>query len=73
MKLDCVLTAVNENKLYLDMLPYFIKFWNKLYPTIDIKIVLIADKIPLEYQTYQKNIILFKPINNVSTNFTSQY
>lgn len=73
MKLDCVLTAVNENKLYLDMLPFFIKFWNKLYPTVDIKIVLIADKIPFEYQHYQKNIILFKPINNVSTNFISQY
>ena len=32
MKLDCVLTAVNENELYLDFIPIFIKTWNKLYP-----------------------------------------
>ena len=32
MKLDCVLTAVNDNRLYLDFVPIFIKTWNKLYP-----------------------------------------
>ena len=46
MKLDCVFTAVNENKLYLDFIPIFIKTWNKLYPDVDVKIVLIAKDIP---------------------------
>ena len=42
MKLDCVLTAVNENPLYLELVPIFIKSWNKLYPDVDVKIILIA-------------------------------
>ncbi len=42
MKLDCILTAVNENTLYIDFIPIFIKTWNKLYPSIDVKIILIV-------------------------------
>jgi len=44
MKLDCVLTAVNENPLYLEFIPIFIKTWNKLYPGIDVKILLHLPK-----------------------------
>ena len=72
MKLDCVLSAVNENELYLDFIPIFIKTWNKLYPTVDVKIILIAEKIPEKYLEYKNNLILFKPIQNVLTSFTSQ-
>jgi hypothetical protein len=56
----------------LDFIPIFIKTWNKLYPTVDVKIVLIANQIPDEYLEYKKNIILFEPIDNVLTSFTSQ-
>ena len=73
MKLDCVLTAVNENPLYIDFIPIFIKTWKKLYPDIDVKIILIAERIPDKFLEYKKNIILFKPIENVLTSFTSQY
>jgi hypothetical protein len=73
MKLDCVLTAVNENKLYLDFVPIFIKTWNKLYPEVDIKIVLIAKNIPENLLPYKNNIIIFEPIENVLTSFTSQF
>ena len=73
MKLDCVLTAVNEKKLYLDFVPIFIKTWNKLYPDIDVKIILISTKIPENLLLYKKNIILFKPIKNVLTSFISQF
>ena len=72
MKLDCVLTAVNENPLYLDFIPIFIKTWNKLYPSVDVKIILIAEEIPNKFLDYKDNIILFKPIENVLTSFTSQ-
>jgi hypothetical protein len=41
MKLDCVLTAVNDNPLYLEFIPIFIKTWNKLYPGLDVKIVIV--------------------------------
>ena len=73
MKLDCVLTAVNENPLYLEFIPIFIKTWNKLYPDIDVKILLISKAIPDEYKIYADNIILFEPIDNVLTSFTSQF
>ena len=73
MKLDCVLTAVNENRLYLDFVPIFIKTWNKLYPNVDVKIILIAKNIPESLLLYKNNIIIFEPIENVLTSFTSQF
>lgn len=72
MKLDCVLTAVNDNPLYIEFIPIFIKTWNKLYPGVDVKIILISNKIPDEYMQYKDNIILFEPLDNVLTSFTSQ-
>lgn len=72
MKLDCVLTAVNENTLYIDFIPIFIKTWNKLYPDVDVKIILIAKNIPENLLLYINNLIIFEPIENVSTSFTSQ-
>lgn len=73
MKLECVLTGVNENILYIDFIPLFIKQWKKLYPNIDIKIILISDNIPEKFIEYLDNIILFKPIDGISTVFISQY
>jgi len=73
MKLDCVLTAVNDNPLYLEFIPIFINTWNKLYPNVDVKIILISNKIPELYMDYKDNIILFEPIESVITSFTSQY
>ena len=73
MKLDCVLTAVNENLLYLDFIPIFIKTWNKLYPDVDVKIILIAKDIPDKFLSFKNNLILFEPIDNVITSFTSQF
>ena len=46
MKLDCILTACNENPLYMEFIPYFIKVWKKLYPNVDVKIIFISNKIP---------------------------
>jgi len=73
MKLDCVLTAVNENILYLDFVPIFIKTWNKLYPDVDVRIIMIAKNIPNNLLLYKQNIIIFEPIENVLTSFTSQF
>ena len=73
MKLECVLTAVNDNKLYIDFIDIFIKSWNKLYPYVDVKIILISNKIPDEYKKYSENIILFEPIKGISTAYISQY
>jgi len=58
MKLDCVLTATNANEMYIDFIPIFIKTWKKLYPTVDIKIVLVAESIPEKFIEYTNYIIL---------------
>lgn len=73
MKLDCIMTACNTNYLYIDFIPIFVKAWNKLYPNIDVKIVLISNKIPIEFEEYKDNIILFTPIPNISIAFIAQY
>jgi hypothetical protein len=73
MKLDCVLTAVNDNPLYIVFIPFFVKTWNLLYPQVDVKIVLIAAEIPENIKEYETNIILFQPPENMSTSFISQY
>tara|TARA_Y100000389_G_scaffold204686_1_gene258863 strand:+ start:1077 stop:1829 length:753 start_codon:yes stop_codon:yes gene_type:complete len=73
MKLDCILTACNLKPLYIEFIPYFINMCKKLYPDVDVKIVLIADSIPEEYIQYSDNIILYNPPPNISTCFISQY
>ena len=73
MKLDCVLTACNDNPLYKDFIPIFIKVWNILYPNVDVKIIFINETIPDELIQYKNNIILFNPLPNMSTAFISQY
>jgi hypothetical protein len=73
MRLDCVLTSTNDNPLYIDFIPIFIKTWNKLYPDVDVKIILIANNIPDKFIEFKENIILFKPIEHVLTSFTSQF
>jgi hypothetical protein len=72
MRLDCVLTAVNDNRVYSDFVPIFIKTWNKLYPEVDVKIIIISNNIPDHLQQYKNSIILFPPIQNILTSFTSQ-
>ena len=73
MKLDCVLTACNTNPLYYGFIPLFIKSWKKLYPEVDVKVILINDIIPDDLKEYLDNIILYIPPENVSTAFISQY
>jgi hypothetical protein len=73
MILDCVLASCNNNELYIDFIPIFIKSWNTLYPNVDVKIILISDIFPIQFEEYKNNIILFKPIPNIETSFISQY
>ena len=74
LKLECVLGAVNTNPKYLHFIPLFLKSWKKFYPETDVKIILIADKIPEEYQKYSQNIILYQSPNpKISTAFISQF
>lgn len=73
MRLDTVLTAVNDNPLYIGFVPYFIRMWKLLYPEVNVKIVVVAECIPEKFKEYDNHLILFKPVEGVSTAFTSQY
>jgi FkbM family methyltransferase len=73
MKIECVLTGCNMDPTYYEFIPLFIKSWKKLMPEINVIIVLIADAIPISLSLYSNHIILFKPIENVSDKFISQY
>ena len=73
MKIDCILTACNLNPKYLQFIEYFIRAWRIVLDNIDIKIILISNKIPDFLIHLQKHIILFSPIPNVSDIFISQY
>ncbi len=73
MKINCVLTSCNLNKKYTDFIPLFIKAWNYLYPNVDIKIVLICNKIPNDLLKFNKNLIQFNEISGMYSSFISQY
>lgn len=73
MKLDCVLTATNDNPMYVGFIPMFVQAWKKLYPDTDVKIIFVGEKIPADLDAYEKHLILFPPIQGVSTAFISQY
>jgi hypothetical protein len=72
MKLGTVLTSCDLNPLYSEFVPIFIKAWNKLFPYVDVIIILIANEIPSQLKPYEKNIRLFKPLRNIHTAFQAQ-
>jgi hypothetical protein len=69
MKISNILTAVNNEELYIDFIPNFIKHWNFLFPEAMVNIILIAQKIPDEYIIFKENIILFNELPNISSAF----
>jgi hypothetical protein len=71
MKLKYILTASNENSTYLDFIPLLYKTWCD-WINIPIKFILVMEEIPEKLKKYEKNIILFKPLANLSTVFQSQ-
>lgn len=73
MKLDCVVTACNDNSMYSDFIPMFVKMWKKQYPKTDVKIIYIADEIPEKFNDFKEHMILFKPPPGIETAFISQY
>jgi hypothetical protein len=72
MKLTDVLTATDTNPLYYKFVPVFIRAWKKLFPDINIHIILIADTIIPELEPYAEHIKLFPPIQDVKSSFIAQ-
>lgn len=72
MKVGTVLTASDLNPLYVDFIPNFIKAWSKLFPEIDIVIVLVANEIPEFLLPYSKCIRICHPLPGINTPFQAQ-
>jgi hypothetical protein len=72
MKLQCVLTACDENPKYIDFVPIFIKVWRSLYPSIKVIIILVAEKIPAHLFHYHEYIHVFPPPPGKNTGSVAQ-
>jgi len=72
MKITTVLTAVNDNPRYTRFIPLFIYMWKRLYPTLNIRIIYIGSELPANLAAYSDSMILFPPIEGVSTVYTAQ-
>jgi len=72
MKIGTILTATDNNPLYSEFIPIFIKAWKKVLPEADIKIYYIDNSIPDNLKDYTQYLELFKPIDNIKTGFIAQ-
>lgn len=72
MKLGTVLSASDNNPLYCDFIPYFIKAWLTLFPEINIVIVLVSESVPPDLEQYKQHIHLFKPIQGLHSAYIAQ-
>lgn len=61
MKFLLAADILSDNICFFDILFYF---WKDILD-IDIKLLLIADKLPNLLRPFRKNIILFKPLENI--------
>jgi len=72
MKIDTIVTAVNTNSSYLQLIPFFIYTWRTVLPNANICIILVADEIPFELLHYKNFIILHRETRAMSTAYLSQ-
>jgi hypothetical protein len=72
MILTDVVTATNMEPLYYEFIPLFIHTWKKLFPEVNIHIIVIADTLIDELKPYKNFIKLFAPIKDIKTAFIAQ-
>ena len=72
MKIECVLTSCNLNPLYSDFIPIVINAWSRIYPEVDVRIILVSSFIPEKLIQYKDNLILYDPPPEINTAFISQ-
>jgi hypothetical protein len=72
MKINHVLTSVNNDKYYYEFIPIFINSWKHFFPNINITIILIGEEIPTNLQYFSNNLIIVHPLENIKTSFQAQ-
>lgn len=73
MRVATVITACNENPMYLQYVPLFIHTWGKVFPKVHVIVVLIMQKLPTEFEPFVDNIVVIPPVAGVPTAFNAQY
>lgn len=72
MKIGTIVAATDDNPLYSEFIPLFIRSWSHLIPEADICILYIADSLPEALLPYSKFIRLTPPIPGIHTAFQAQ-
>jgi hypothetical protein len=68
-----LITSVNNHPEYYSLIIPFIKHHKRICPFLDVIVIYISDSLTDELQEYKDNIILFNPVEDVSTKFQSQH
>jgi hypothetical protein len=71
MKIDCVLSATNSK--YSHCALHFVKFWKKLFPEIDVKIIFVGKAIPNKLNSIRDKCILLDTNNPIISNLRTAY
>ena len=71
MKIDFVLTAVNNSSYYYNLYPIIYKVWKERFNLI-LKCIFVGEKIPEILEEYKEHIILYKPIDNINPIYIAQ-
>lgn len=66
-----VLTACDDNPLYLNCIPCVFDCWKKLF-NVSCKLILVSKTIPDILKDYKNDIELFVPIDGIHPAFTAQ-
>ena len=71
MQIGTCLVSCDLNPLYLDFFPAVHKAWTEMME-INVKLILIGEEIPKEYQRFSSDIVVFPPVQGVNTAFQAQ-
>jgi hypothetical protein len=67
-----VVTAVDRNRPYVDLIPLFVYQWKKIYPDVSITILYIGESLPSELTAYADYIECFPAPKDIHTTYMAQ-
>ena len=72
MKLAAVLTAIDSNPFYVDLVALFVEAWKRVAPEVRIVIGIVATELPEALAPYAPLCHLIEPVENVHSAFVAQ-